>query len=71
MIQLTMLNRTKISLNAIYIERLDATPDTIVTMASGKKVYVLETVEEVSEKVTGYYRKINLLSGLRKPSEEE
>jgi flagellar protein FlbD len=66
-----MLNRTKISLNAIYIERLDATPDTIVTMASGKKVYVLESVEEVSDKVTSYYRKINLLSGLHKPNGEE
>lgn len=70
MIQLTMLNRTKISLNAIYIERLDATPDTIVSMTSGKKVYVLESVEEVSEKITSYYQKINLFSGLHKPNGE-
>ncbi|WKA53907.1 flagellar FlbD family protein [Planococcus shixiaomingii] len=71
MIQLTMLNQTKISLNAVYIERLDATPDTIVTMISGKKVYVLETVEEVAEKVTSYYREINVLSSLHRPNLEE
>lgn len=68
MIQLTRLNRSSIALNAIYIERLEATPDTVVTLTSGKKVHVLETVEEVTVKVTEYYRKINILPRLQEPN---
>jgi len=51
MIQLTKLNQTPISLNAIYIERIESIPDTVVTLLSGKKVHVLETVEEVTNKM--------------------
>lgn len=68
MIQLTRLNRSSIALNAIYIERLEATPDTVVTLTSGKKVHVLETVEEVTDKVTEYYLKINILPRLQEPN---
>jgi flagellar protein FlbD len=68
MIQLTRLNRSSISLNAIYIERIESIPDTVVTLLSGKKVHVLESVEEVTDKVTIYYQKINLLSSLQDPN---
>ena len=68
MIQLTRLNQSSISLNAIYIERIESIPDTVVTLLSGKKVHVLETVEEVTDKVTIYYQKINLLSSLQEPN---
>ncbi len=68
MIQLTKLNQTPISLNAIYIERIESIPDTVVTLLSGKKVHVLETVEEVTNKMTTYYQKINLLSSLQEPN---
>ena len=68
MIQLTKLNQTPISLNAVYIERIESIPDTVVTLLSGKKVHVLETVEEVTNKMTTYYQKINLLSSLQEPN---
>lgn len=68
MIQLTRLNQSSITLNAIYIERIESTPDTVVTLLSGKKVHVVETVEQVTSKVTNYYKNINLLSGLQKPN---
>ena len=68
MIQLTKLNQTPISLNAIYIERIESIPDTVVTLLSGKKVHVLESVEEVTNKMTSYYQKINLLSSLQEPN---
>lgn len=67
MIQLTRLNQSSITLNAIYIERLESTPDTVVTLLSGKKVHVLETVEEVTNKVSMFYQKINLLNSLQHP----
>jgi len=68
MIQLTKLNRTPLTLNAVYIERIETNPDTVVTLTSGKKVYVLETVEEVTQKVTAYYQKINILPKLQEPN---
>lgn len=68
MIQLTRLNQSSISLNAIYIERIESIPDTVVTLLSGKKVHVLESVEEVTDKITIYYQKINLLSSLQEPN---
>ena len=71
MIQLTRLNRSEIVLNAIYIERLESTPDTLVTLTTGKKVHVLETVEEVMDKVTVYYRKLNILPRLHEPNLDE
>lgn len=68
MIQLTKLNRSPITLNAIYIERLESIPDTVVTLLSGKKVHVLETVEEVTDKVATFYQKVNLLHSLQEPN---
>lgn len=71
MILLSKLNQSPITINAIYIERLEATPDTVVTLLSGKKVHVLESVEEVTNKVTDFYQKINLLSSLQNPNFRE
>lgn len=68
MIHLTRLNRSSITLNAVYIERIESIPDTVVTLLSGKKVHVLETVEEVTDKVTSFYQKINLLHSLQEPN---
>lgn len=66
MINLTRLNRSKITLNAIFIEQVESTPDTVITLVSGKKLHVLETVDEVTEKVTVYYQQIGLLGSLQK-----
>ncbi|AQQ54125.1 flagellar FlbD family protein [Planococcus lenghuensis] len=65
MIQLTKLNNTTFTLNAVYIERIESTPDTVVSLLSGKKMHVLETEQQVADLVTQYYRKINLLTGLQ------
>jgi len=71
MIRLTRFNQSSITLNAIYIERIESTPDTVITLLSGKKVHVLETAEEVTHKVTVFYQKINLLSSLQEPNGNE
>ncbi len=70
MIELTRLNGTQFSLNAIYIERLDSTPDTVVTLLSGKKVHVLEAVNEVADKITAYYQLINILPTTQRQTED-
>lgn len=71
MIRLTRLNRSEIVLNAVYIERIEAMPDTVITLTTGKKVHVLEPVQTVIDSVTTYYRNINILPKLHDAPMEE
>ncbi|HSI66881.1 MAG TPA: flagellar FlbD family protein [Planococcus sp. (in: firmicutes)] len=71
MILLTKLNQTPFTINAVYIERVEATPDTVVTLVSGKKIHVLEPVAEVMDKVTAYYQQISILPTIQKPGSME
>lgn len=56
MVKLTRLNNTILVVNGELIEFIEATPDTIVTLTTGRKVVVRETVEDVIEKVVAYKR---------------
>ena len=56
MVKLTRLNKTILIVNAELIEFIEATPDTIVTLTTGRKVVVRESVEELIEKVVAYKR---------------
>jgi len=60
MIKLTKLNGKPFILNSDLIEFIEQTPDTIISTTTGKKVVVVESVEEVVEKVLQYKRKIYL-----------
>ena len=51
MIVLTRLSGTAFVLNADLIERLDSTPDTVVTLVDGKKYVVAEGLLQVVEQV--------------------
>ena len=59
MIELTKMNNDKFFLNPNLVEIIENMPDTLITTMSGKKYFVLETVQEVSEKFIEYYKKIN------------
>ena len=49
MIKLTRLNDKEMVINAEMIEFVEATPDTLISLESGKKIMVMEPVEEVIE----------------------
>jgi flagellar protein FlbD len=51
MILLRRLNNAVLGLNADLIERIDATPDTVITLVDGKKYVVAESPEEVVERI--------------------
>jgi flagellar protein FlbD len=51
MIVLTRLNGPSFALNPDLIERVDATPDTVVTLIGGTKYVVAETIDELLERV--------------------
>jgi flagellar protein FlbD len=68
MIRLTRLNGKPFTLNAIYIEQVEAFPDTTITLTNGKKFVVRESVEDVMLLVEAFYRNISVL-GLRRDAE--
>lgn len=57
MIRLTRLNDTEFIINAEVIEFVEAIPDTIISLQSGKKVMVVEPVDEVVERIIEYKRR--------------
>lgn len=54
MIRLTKLNRSSFVLNCELIETVESTPDTVISTINGKKYVVLESVDEVVNKVIQY-----------------
>ncbi len=60
MIRLTRLNGQEMVLNAEFIERIEACPDTIVTLTTGEQYIAQERVEEIVERVKTYKRSIRL-----------
>jgi len=58
MIKLTLYNDSDVILNADLIEFIERTPDTLVSLVTGKKVMVKESVEDVIGKVVAYRRLI-------------
>ena len=47
MIHLTRLNESKLVLNSDLIEFVEALPDTIITLTTGQKIIVKESVDEI------------------------
>lgn len=58
MIRLTRINRVPLVLNSDLIEHVEVTPDTVIAMTSGQKFMVLESADEVIEKVKDFRRSI-------------
>lgn len=58
MIKLIGLDNKEFILNADKIERLDAIPESVITLTNGKKYLVKESNDEIVEKVIIYKRKI-------------
>ena len=54
MIQATRLNGSSIYINPELIETIEKTPDTIITLTSGKKYVVKENVEELVKRFIKY-----------------
>ena len=64
MITLTRLSGSVFLLNADLIERVDSTPDTVVTLVDGKKYVVSESMGEVFDAVVAYRGEIVALGSL-------
>lgn len=73
MIEVTRLNGKAFSINALYIETVEAFPDTTITLTTGRKFIVLESEKEVRARIVAFYRQIQVLSNphLRGDEDEE
>ena len=58
MIRLTRINRAPLVLNSDLIEHVEATPDTVIALTNGQKLVVLESADEVIQKVIEFRRLI-------------
>lgn len=70
MIEVSMINDTHIVLNSDLIEYIEATPDTVISLSTGKKFMVKESVDEVIGKVVEFRQRIGASArNYRKPAD--
>ncbi len=58
MIEVTRMNNTTLLVNAELIEFIEETPDTMITMASGHKIIVKESRQEIKNRVILYKARV-------------
>ena len=69
MIKVTKLNGEVFYVNAFEIEFLEETPDTVISLKSGKKVLVREKAEPIIRAMVAFYGQINRLPLVKSPAE--
>jgi flagellar protein FlbD len=58
MIRLTRLNHVPLLLNSDLIEHVEITPDTVITLTTGHKIMVIESAEDIVDRVIQFRRAI-------------
>ncbi|MCH5338780.1 MAG: flagellar FlbD family protein [Acetatifactor sp.] len=58
MIEVTKLNGIKILVNPLLFEVVEETPDTVITLTTGKKIIVKESRQEIKNLVKLYRKDI-------------
>lgn len=58
MITVTRLNGKRLTINALLIETIEETPDTLITLTTGKKIMVLESVSDVVSLVHAFLQSL-------------
>ncbi len=62
MITVTRFNKTQFVINADWVETVESTPDTVITLTNGKKFVVAESVEDIINQVIEYKQKTFILN---------
>ncbi|MFC7679600.1 flagellar FlbD family protein [Paenibacillus sp. GCM10028914] len=60
MISVTKLNGSQIWLNALLIEMVEETPDTYITLTTGKRMIVLNKAEEIIASIKAYHHEVGV-----------
>lgn len=64
MIIVSRLNGERFGVNAEHIERVEETPDTVLTLVDGKKYLIRESLDDVIERVVAYRARVLRVSYL-------
>ncbi|KJS23485.1 MAG: hypothetical protein VR72_01325 [Clostridiaceae bacterium BRH_c20a] len=60
MIKVTRFQGKEFYLNSDLIEFIEDNPDTVITLTSSKKIVVMETPDEIVERIKKFRKEINL-----------
>ena len=58
MIEVTKINGVRVLVNPDLIELVEETPDTVLTLTTGKKIIVKESRQQIKSLVKSYKREI-------------
>ena len=58
MIRITKINDVEVVINTNLIEMIEATPDTTITMTTGRKVIAKESIDDVIDRIIEYKRRV-------------
>jgi flagellar protein FlbD len=71
MITVTRLNGQSITINALMIETIENTPDTLISLTTGKRLTVRESGVDVVDLIKQYMSSINYIRLDFKTKEEQ
>lgn len=71
MITVTRLNGTRVTINALLIEVIEESADTVITLTTGKKLVVKEKTAELLLLNEQYLRTIGLVAAAQKSEQTE
>ncbi|MFT9055169.1 MAG: flagellar FlbD family protein [Ethanoligenens sp.] len=57
MIKVTKLNGERFYVNPFEVEFIEETPDTVISLKSGKKILVTESADTVVDEMVAFYRR--------------
>ncbi|MDR3674007.1 MAG: flagellar FlbD family protein [Acidobacteriota bacterium] len=69
MIRLTRLNNRPLVVNSELIKFIENAPDTVITLVTGEKIVVLETADEVMNRIVDYRRRLRIPASALPPSD--
>lgn len=71
MITVTRLNGSQLTVNALLIETVEATPDTVISLTTGNRYVVKEDLETVLASIQDYMRSIGAVKATVKSHDWE
>jgi flagellar protein FlbD len=60
MIKVTRINDAPLVINADLIEFVEASPETIICLTTGKKIMVKQTIDEIIDRVANFKHKASI-----------
>jgi flagellar protein FlbD len=68
MIRLTSFDGREVIINALLVEKIEAVPDTVVTLTTGNSFVVRESADRVIEQAVDYLRSLRVEGDTRSPA---